>query len=164
MTDGLFKRIWIFIRTIPYWKLSCDDGYSLFLDDQRIPEDAFKFDWDFSYLQMNWIVVRNYDQFTRHIEKQFRHGKFPKTISYDHDLGLEHIQYYFDNGGHENPPDPAEAIFTEKTGMDCAKWLVNFCMDHNLKLPGFKVHSKNVCGKDNILGILSNFKKHQENG
>lgn len=158
---GNFKIIRIFIRTIPYWKLFHADRYSIFLDDQRIPKDAFKFDWDLSYLEMNWIVVRNYNQFTKKIEKNFKNGKFPKTISYDHDLGREHTKYYFENGGHENPPDPAKATFVEKTGMDCAKWLINFCMDNNLNLPEFKVHSRNVCGKANILGILDNFKKHQ---
>lgn len=161
---GIYKNILIFIRTIPYWKLAYDRDFSLFLDDQRIPIDAFRLSGDFVYLGRTWVVVRNYDAFTRCISENFKKGKFPKIISFDHDLGLEHTKWYFDNGGHENPPDPSKAIFLERHGMDCAKWLVDFCMDNNAKLPRYKVHSKNPCGRDNILGILGSFKKHQDNG
>jgi hypothetical protein len=57
--------------------------------------------------------------------------------------------------------------FSEKTGYDCAKWLVNFCMDNNLKLPEYYVHSMNPVGRRNILGYLDNyvkFSKNQKNG
>lgn len=163
MMAALIKRIWIFMRTIPYWKLSCDNGYSLFLDDQRIPMDAFGFSSDFSYLGREWVVVRNYGQFVKYIRRNFKDGKLPWRVSFDHDLCLEHTRWYFENGGHANPPDPINANFKEKSGMDCAKWLVEFCMDNNVRLPRYKVHSKNPCGKENILGILNSFKKHQEN-
>ena len=51
----------------------------------------------------------------------------------------------------------------EKTGYDCAKWLVDYCMDNGLKLPEFEVHSMNPAGGENIRMYLENFKKHQEN-
>ena len=59
---------------------------------------------------------------------------FPNFISFDHDLGLE------------------------ESGYDCAKWLVDYCLDHNLHLPEFEVHSQNPVGKENILALLNNFK------
>lgn len=50
----------------------------------------------------------------------------------------------------------------EKTGFDCAKFLVEYCMENNLKLPEFYVHSMNPVGKDNIVNYLNNFKKYYE--
>jgi len=52
----------------------------------------------------------------------------------------------------------------EKTGLDCAKWLVDYCMDNNQKLPEYSVHSMNPAGGKNILEYLNNFKKFQEDG
>lgn len=60
----------------------------------------------------------------------------PDFISFDHDLGLE------------------------KTGYDCAKWLVEYCLDKNLMLPEFAVHSQNPVGKENIECLLENFKRN----
>lgn len=61
----------------------------------------------------------------------------PDFISFDHDLGLG------------------------KTGFDCAKWLVEFCLDNQVLVPGFFVHSQNPVGKENIEGLLNNFRKSQ---
>lgn len=52
---------------------------------------------------------------------------------------------------------------TEKTGLHCAKYLVDECINHNYKLPPFLVHSMNPVGKENILSLLNQFKKFQEN-
>lgn len=52
----------------------------------------------------------------------------------------------------------------EYTGMDSAKWLVNYCIDNDLKLPEFVVHSANPSGYENILGLLKSFKKEQTSG
>ena len=50
--------------------------------------------------------------------------------------------------------------FKEKTGMECAKWFVDFCIDNDVKSPDFMVHSKNPAGAENIQSLLDNFKKH----
>ena len=75
--------------------------------------------------------VYDYEEFTEFIS---RNG-LPDFISFDHDLGLG------------------------KTGYDCAKWLVEFCLDKNLILPEFQVHSQNPVGKEYIEALLNNFKK-----
>lgn len=138
---------------------------AIFLDDLRMSVDVLNYIQNKEYSEDKWLVVRSYDDFVIMILALWNETiGLPELISFDHDLGIEHIKYYFDNGGHESPPDPLKANFTERTGYDCAKWLVNFCIDNNAKLPRYKVHSKNVSGKENILGILGNFKKHQENG
>ena len=75
--------------------------------------------------------VKSYLEFTDFI---LRNG-LPDFISFDHDLG------------------------EEKTGYDCAKWLVEYCMDNNLRIPKFFVHSQNPVGKENIQILLDNFNK-----
>lgn len=71
----------------------------------------------------------------------------PKFISFDHDLGMEHYRDG-DRGMYDYES------YTEKTGYDCAKWLVGYCMDHKLPLPEIAVHSMNNVGASNILAYL----------
>ena len=107
----------------------------LFLDDSRNAPD---FTWD---------VVRSYAQFVAWIEI---HG-VPDIISFDHDLGQEHYDV-FQNTPHASTDEAQEHYnkFTEKTGYDCAKWLVQ-----NHKLPKqYLVHSKNPVGAANIRFVL----------
>jgi hypothetical protein len=52
--------------------------------------------------------------------------------------------------------------FVEKTGYDAAKWLIEFCMDNEVVLPKFLVHSQNPVGRENIELYLANFKDFQE--
>lgn len=48
----------------------------------------------------------------------------------------------------------------EKTGYDAAKWLVEYCIDNNLKLPLYNIQSANFVGKENIRGLLEGFRKY----
>lgn len=119
----------------------------LYLDDIRTPEDN------------DWIVVRNYNEFVDYI----LNNGIPELISFDHDLAEEHMSDYFRN--QYNGINGIEVIeygsFKEKTGMDAAKWLIEYCLDNNLELKNITVHSANPCGSENILGIINNFKKHK---
>jgi len=47
-----------------------------------------------------------------------------------------------------------------KTGYDCAKWLVGYCIDKNLALPLWNIQSANPVGKENINSLLNNYKKY----
>lgn len=112
----------------------------LFLDDSRNAPD---FTWD---------VVRNYDQFVAYISL---HGA-PDIISFDHDLGPEHYQHYCDVIGYAEIENRLSEVvipyekFTEKTGYDCAKWLIE-----QGKLPKeYKVHSMNPVGRENIHFVM----------
>lgn len=40
--------------------------------------------------------------------------------------------------------------------------VVYYCIDNNLQIPNFVVHSQNPVGNKNIEGLLNNFKKFQE--
>lgn len=134
----------------------------LYLDDVRVPRHSYPAMSRVGginasvYQNDDWNIVRNYDEFVTWIEN----NGLPGLISFDHDLADEHIQYYFDNGGHQNPPDPQETTFEEKTGYDCAKWLVDYCIENGVSLPEYYVHSANPVGALNILTYLNNAKKH----
>lgn len=111
----------------------------LWLDDSRDPyEDDCK--WQvFSPIEQPYIChwIKSYDQFVWWIS---RFG-IPKAVCFDHDLG-------------KNPDG------SEQTGYDCAKWLVNYCMDNNLSLPLYNIQSGNNVGKENIQIYLENFKRN----
>ena len=47
-----------------------------------------------------------------------------------------------------------------KSGYDCAKWLVDYCLDNGITIPNFGVHSANPVGAENIRGLLVNAMKH----
>lgn len=130
------------------------DKYWLFLDDFRTPIIAFGYKKNWKYLEHNrWIIVRSYNEFVEFVEGHYRaDGSWPELISWDHDLA----------DAHYDPETWTENfVYQEKTGHDAAKWLVEFCLDNNLKLPDYLVHSMNPGGADNINGVLSNFKKFQ---
>lgn len=129
------------------WKFMLEQkGYNLYLDDVRTPKKGV------------WKIVRSFEEFVAIIVTE----GLPNEISFDHDLGEEHINYFFDNGGKENPPNPQKANFREKTGYDAAKWLVEFCYENGLPLPKYNVHSANPVGKQNILHLLDNYKKKED--
>lgn len=129
--------------------------YNLFLDDVRTPESTYKYTLKDVYILKEWSIVRSYEAFVAHITT---HG-LPKLISFDHDLAKAHY--------HESMYKGREVYMkyiettTEKTGYDCAKWLVEYCINNNLNLPNFMIHSMNPVGGENIQMLLENFKKHQ---
>ena len=43
----------------------------------------------------------------------------------------------------------------EKTGFDCAKWLVDFCHDNDVPFPRYTIHSMNPVGRLNIDEYIS---------
>ena len=135
-------------------------SYNIFLDDIRYPRDAFYYTKNKDFLDLSWTIVRNYDEFIGIVEKNYKLGQFPELIAFDHDLADEH----YDTVG-KTDLTLREYYMTadrEMTGYDCAKWLVDFCMDNNVVLPRFIVHSMNPDGKRNIITLLENFKKHQQ--
>ena len=131
--------------------------YNLFLDDERMPRDAFNYTKDFDYNLLEWVIVRNYKQFCETIEAKFKFNEWPVVVSFDHDLQGEHYEIAEKSGF----KDFDYSLIKEGTGRECAKWLTDFCLDHDLKLPPYKVHSGNTVGKRNILGLLDGFAKFQ---
>jgi hypothetical protein len=127
--------------------------YNLFLDDIRHPYSCLKYVRDVPleiYSKHDWMIVRNYDEF---VEAITFHG-LPTLISFDHDLGEAHYAIDFQDWNDYSSND----LGVVETGLDAAKWLINYCMDHKLALPECYVHSMNPVGRENIRKLLENFK------
>jgi len=114
----------------------------VYLDDERTPIEA-----------SNWEVCRNYDEF---VSKVLEIGlENIDLMSLDHDLGDTAKEEYFGNVTQRNILDYDN--IKEKTGLDCAKWLIEYSMDNNIKLPLILVHSANPIGASNIMGYINNY-------
>ncbi len=125
----------------------------LWLDDLRNP--FLNLENKVPPINTEIIWVRNYDEFTQWITK----NGLSEVISFDHDLAHEHYtpeEYWHDYQLSKEYQDAQN--YTEKTGKDCANWLVEYCMNHELDLPEYYVHSANPVGADNIKNLLENFK------
>jgi hypothetical protein len=92
-----------------------------------------------------WTIVRDVDQFRQVIED---HLEDIKHVAFDHDLAEEHYPW---NGG---------VTGDGRTGYDCAKILVEHCIDRNIPLPNYSCHSMNPAGRMNILAYLDNYRRH----
>lgn len=127
----------------------------LFLDDCRSVVDYINYVKNPIYADYEWIVVRNYEEFCKYLIN----NDLPELISFDHDLADEHYEYVPDDRL-VIPVDEAKIdynTYKERTGYDCAKFLVDYCHNNDLKLPKYLVHSMNPVGKENILAVLNKF-------
>lgn len=107
----------------------------LWLDDYRDPN---KDDWmNFSPIGKDCLVVwvKSYEEFVDWIKTY----ELPDAICFDHDLG-------------DFPEN-------EKTGCDCAKWLVKYCYEKGKPLPLFNIQSANLVGKANIQQLLERYNR-----
>ena len=108
----------------------------VWLDDMR---DPFTEAWhpvatNRRYIKGEPVIVwlKNHDEFTAWLDRQI---ELPSLFCFDHDLG------------------------EEKSGFDCVKYLVDFCMDHDMELPPCTCHSSNPAGRENILSYIDSYKK-----
>lgn len=130
---------------------------NLFLDDIRLPHDVTWGNIPYIYQKLEWDIVRNYDEFVSYI----RENGLPKGyVSFDHDLAEQHYtpEIYWNDFG-ESKRYQEKQNYTKKTGLDCAKFLVEYCLYHGLDLPNCKVHSMNPVGRENIISELNSYYK-----
>ena len=125
----------------------------LWLDDVR---DPFQNDWlNFSPIGKNVGVVwvTTYQEF---IDWIMFYG-LPDAVCFDHDLSdLQAFKSSY--------PEMVEDIAcNEKTGYDCAKWLVEYCINNDKSLPEYAIQSANPVGRENINSLLMNFNKFNKN-
>lgn len=125
-------------------------SYNLFLDDIRQPAVVGNYfspaDKRVLFRTLDWVIVRNYEEFVDYIEK----NGLPKLVSFDHDLA----------DAHYDPATWTESFqYHEKTGYECAKWLIEYIHDLKLELPEFLCHSANPVGKERILHALNRYKR-----
>jgi hypothetical protein len=130
----------------------------LYLDDVRTPKAD------------DWVIARNYDEFISTILLKGLENF--ETISLDHDLGDTAMKEYFNNVSPNYTLDYNN--IKEKTGLDCAKWLVHHYFDkydkkesrnekkqNGITFPTVYVHSANPIGSANIMGYINNFFKNE---
>ena len=113
----------------------------IYLDDVRTPVDK------------DWVVVRNYDQFVDTIT-YIGLGNI-ELISLDHDLGDTAMAEWHRNVYHNYELNYDN--ITEKTGMDCVKWLVNEWLEGK-QVVDVVVHSANAIGSGNMMGYINNYR------
>ncbi|CAB4218894.1 hypothetical protein UFOVP1605_55 [uncultured Caudovirales phage] len=126
----------------------------LWLDDIRNP---FENDWlVFSPIEQPFecVWVKSYTDFVKWIKE----NGLPDAICFDHDLGMEVAIEARAKGMSKRKSRQLKK--EEKTGYDCAKWLVEFCLDNHLQIPKWNIQSANPVGKDNINGLLKSFIKN----
>lgn len=113
----------------------------IYLDDIRTP------------IEDGWTVVRNYDAFVSTV--MYIGLENIDVISLDHDLGDTAMKEWHTNVYHNYTLNYDN--ITEKTGMDCAKWLVEQWMDGQPVIDVF-THSANAIGSANIMGYINNYR------
>jgi hypothetical protein len=113
----------------------------IYLDDVRTPIDD------------GWVIVRNYDEFVSKVnEIGFDNIKL---VSLDHDLGESAMEEWRTNVYNHYKIDYNN--ITEKTGYDCAKWLVDNWIEGRMVFDVF-THSANAVGSANIMGYINNYR------
>ena len=136
--------------------------YYLFLDAERHPRQV-------TWVQLpyaNYQIVRSYNQFVDYIES---FGFIPEFVTFDHDLADEHYAAMLKDCEKNST---GQLLFkvadqvgdfdygSEKTGYDCAKWLVDYCERKGCRFPDYTVHSMNPIGSKRIRDYIENAKKH----
>jgi len=115
--------------------------YKIYLDDVRTPIDP------------TWVVVRSYDEFVKKVTEIGLENI--ELISLDHDLGDSAMEEWHKNVYHNFQLNYDN--ITEKTGYDCAKWLVEQWMDKKPMVDVY-THSANAIGSANIMGYINNYR------
>jgi hypothetical protein len=127
--------------------------YALFLDDERQPKDV---KW-IELPPLHWVVVKNYKEFVKTITEK----GIPTTVSFDHDIHSSHYAEYI--AAHDkNSPSFGTIryeLLEEKTGYECAKFLSELCVEKNVPIPEYFVHTLNHIGRQNIVSILESARK-----
>ncbi len=125
----------------------------LFLDDVRSPQDCAAYmhrrigALNPIYLEGDWFIVRNFEQFVNAIDNYKRNITH---VSFDHDLADGH---YHESMNNKEEYEKHLQTVKEKTGLDCAKYLKNVYEDDHLSLPVMFVHSMNPVGTENIINL-----------
>ena len=126
--------------------------YNLFLDDIRVPSQVT---WVKIPDCQHYTVVRSYQEFVDMINLR----GIPEYVCYDHDLSDVHYNNF--HGVDEQGELKIDySKFEEKTGYDCAKFLVHECFVKGVKHPPYVVHSMNPIGAKNIISYVETYNKN----
>lgn len=123
------------------------EPYSIFLDDVRSP-DYVEHVPEAQY-RPNWVIVRSYKEFVDTITNK----GIPAFISYDHDLCMDAVREFIRASDQQREFNYYRKPM-EKTGLDCAKWLVIYCLQNQCRHPEYFIHSSNGIGAKNIKNLI----------
>jgi hypothetical protein len=132
----------------------------LWLDDIRDPSDTTWQNWLIenhvtpSDFKITW--VKNADDFVKYITE----NGIPEFVCFDHDLGRDVVDEKVANGMSRRQAQIQRRETVD--GYDCAKWLVDYCVDNDEALPTYLIQSANPVGVVNINTYLQNFLKFQK--
>jgi hypothetical protein len=130
------------------------NNLKLFLDDLRIPTDAFIYEErvkliDKSGIQnCEWNIVRNYEDFCEFIDT----FGIPEVVSFDHDLTTEFTQHYFDVTSKTGVIEYDN--LKTKSGKHCAEYFVDKWREAGKPDVKVYVHSANRWGQIEIKNVL----------
>jgi len=122
--------------------------YYIYLDDVRTPIPNLS-----THETPEWTVVRNYNEFVTKITEIGLDNI--ELISLDHDLGDTAMMEWQFNVARNFTLNYDN--ITEKTGMDCTKWLVEQWMN-GAPVCKVMIHSANAIGSANMMGYINNYK------
>jgi hypothetical protein len=125
--------------------------YNLFLDDVRFPKTTFEYTKNPIYLNEEWEIVRSYKEFVKIITERGT----PYMVSFDHDLADAHYNPLM----YQNGKLYMQYVETtgEKTGYDCVKWLVDYCIDAKCEFPMWYIHSMNPVGSEYMRDYIKSY-------
>lgn len=126
--------LWLDDQREPYRYLNSKSASNTFARNKQF-YDTLSQKYD-----INFVWVKNIYQFIEYIEK----NGVPPFISFDHDLN--------NRGGGEGLSDEQKL---NNNGVNCAKWLVEFCKENKINLPKFYVHSANPKHGTEINNVLN---------
>ena len=126
----------------------------LWLDDRRDPKNpAFMGKWAID--APNQVVwVKDYEEFVQWITD----NGLPDGLNFDHDIADSHYGVHLENWRKYTSAE----LGVDPTGMDAANWLIEYCLDNDLDLPPFRVHSDNPVGVENIATKLRNYVRFRQ--
>ncbi len=113
--------------------------YSIFLDDERMPERIYPKNTEEFMRKNNMIICRSFDAAVALVKDK---GNLPVYVSFDNDLGQ----------------DEEGNILLE--GKDFAQWIIEQDLDGHYEIPedfSFFVHSANVIQSKEIEIKLNNY-------
>jgi hypothetical protein len=135
----------------------------IYLDDFRVPLNGAH---DPMPEYGDWILVKNYQEFVGVVSAKGLNNI--AVISLDHDLDESAMREYYNNVSPNYTLDYNNIV--EKTGLDCAKWLISSYYEKSqtsqgrsekrksgITFPQIYVHSANPIGSANIMGYINNF-------
>jgi len=128
--------------------------YNIFLDDKRHPRDAYFYTKNKRYIELQWLIVKSYDEFVYNVINIGLHNI--NYVSLDHDLADEH--YFKQNWETTGAIDYFS--YKEKTGYEALKWMCEYSMDNNVKIPKILIHTFNSVGATNMYNYYKNFIKY----